>query len=90
MFEQFQSCLRIYDHTEPALVRLANNIFMVSDSGLVLVPIELSAASNIVEHNILLQWLENAIGIKGTTNLQWSESCLIDSSLSMGGVFFRH
>lgn len=59
-----------------ALVKVANYFLMVADSGLlsVLVLIDLSSAFD-VDHNILLQRIEHAVGIKGTV-LPWFESYL--------------
>ena len=77
LFEDFQSGFRVPHSTETALVKVNN----ASDNGLVsvLVLLDLRAAFDTIDHNILLQRLEHQIGIKGTA-LSWFRSYLSDRS----------
>ena len=55
--------------------KVANDLFMASDNGLVsiLVLLAPSAAFDTIDHKILLQRLEQHVGIKGTA-LDWFKS----------------
>ncbi len=68
LFEVFQSGFRMHHSTETALVRVTNDLLMSSDEGLlsVLVLLDLSAAFDTIDHQILIQRLGNLTGIKGT------------------------
>ncbi|KAM7366739.1 hypothetical protein PAMP_014689 [Pampus punctatissimus] len=81
LFEEFQSGFRVNHSTETALVRVTNDLLMASDKGLisVLVLLDLSAAFDTIDHQILLQRLEYQIGIKGTA-LGWFKSYFLDRS----------
>jgi len=60
-----------------ALVKLTNDLLLTSDIRLafVLVLLDLSAAFDTIDQNVLLQRLEHVIGIKGTTSA-WLNSYL--------------
>ena len=87
LFELFQSGFRSNHSTETALLKVLNDIRMNSDVGhcTVLVLLDLSAAFDTIDHNILLDRLENWVGVKGTA-LDWFRSYLQNRTfaVSMG------
>jgi len=62
-----------------ALVKVTSDFLLASDSRLVsmLVLLDLSAAFDMIDHNILLQRLQYVIGIEGNA-LGWFKSYLFD------------
>ncbi len=77
--EDFQSGFRPYHSTETALIRVTNDLLLSSDRGCIflLVLLDLGAAFDTIDHNILLIRLENFVGISGSA-LAWFKSYLSD------------
>ncbi len=77
--EDFQSGFRPSHSTETALIRVTNDLPLSSDRGCIslLVLLDLSAAFDTINHNILLNRLENSVGISGNA-LAWFKSYLSD------------
>ncbi len=75
--DNFQSGFRAHHSTETALIKIINYIRFNSDSGKisVLVLLDLNAAFDTVDHNILLERLENWVGLSGMV-LKWFRSYL--------------
>ncbi|KAI2645507.1 RNA-directed DNA polymerase from mobile element jockey [Labeo rohita] len=75
--DNFQYGFRPHHSTETALVKIINDIRLNSDSGKisVLVRLDLSAAFDTVDHNILLERLENWVRLSGMA-LNWFRSYL--------------
>ncbi len=77
--EDFQSGFRPSHSTETALIRVTNYLLVSSDRGCIslLVLLDLSAAFDTIDHNILLNILENFVGISGSA-LAWFKLYLSD------------
>ncbi len=75
--EDFQSGFRPNHSTETAFIRVTNDLLLSSDRGCIslLVLLDLSAAFDTFDHNILLNRLENFVGISGSA-LAWFKSYL--------------
>uniref|UniRef100_A0A3B1IUE7 Reverse transcriptase domain-containing protein n=1 Tax=Astyanax mexicanus TaxID=7994 RepID=A0A3B1IUE7_ASTMX len=77
VFDKFQSGFRSGHSTETALVRIVNDLRVNSDRRQVsvLLLLDLSAAFDTVDLDILIDRLENWVGLSGTV-LQWFKSYL--------------
>ena len=77
LYEPMQSAYRPAHSTETALVRVTNDLLCAVDKqqAVFLVLLDLSAAFDTVDHDILLQRLHDEIGVCGVP-LQWFESYL--------------
>ena len=77
LYEPMQSAYRPAHSTETALVRVTNDLLCAVDKqqAVILVLLDLSAAFDTVDHDILLQRLHEEIGVCGVS-LQWFESYL--------------
>ena len=74
---RFQSGFRRYHSTETAVLRIANDILSSNDSGKVtaLILLDLSAAFDTIDHEILLNRLTTDVGVSGIA-LSWFKSYL--------------
>ncbi len=77
--EDFQSGFRPSHITETALIRVTNDLLLSSDRGCIslLVLLDLSTAFETIDRKILLNRLENFVGISGSA-LAWFKSYLSD------------
>ena len=74
-----QSAYRPLHSTETALLKVQNDILLSLDAsqGVILVLLDLSAAFDTIDHNILLSRLNSRIGVTGQA-LEWVHSYLTD------------
>ena len=72
ILDRFQSAYRHGHSCETALLRVINDVLCAADRGdlTLLVLLDLSAAFDIIDHEILLSRLRNEVGITGTA-LHW-------------------
>ncbi|XP_005749552.1 RNA-directed DNA polymerase from mobile element jockey-like, partial [Pundamilia nyererei] len=84
LYEKFQTGFRARHSTETTLLRVFNDLLLTVDSGCaaVLVTLDLTAAFDTVDHNILLSRLEHCVGLKGTV-LKFFQSYLDNRSFSV-------
>ena len=75
LFSSFQSAHRPGHNTETALLKVVNDLLLAMDDGklLVLVLLDLSAAFDTTDHDILFHCLQHVFGIQGTV-LSWFRS----------------
>ncbi len=75
--DKFPSGFRAHHSTDTALIKIINDIHLNSDTGTIslLVLLDLSAAFDTVDHNILLQRLENCVELSGMVH-KWFRSYL--------------
>ena len=83
LYPEFQSSYRQNHSMETALVKVTNDIVMKMNSQqmTLLVILDLSAAFDTVNHNILLTRLNEEIGICGSVALEWFNSYLANRGL---------
>lgn len=81
LVNKFQSAYRMFHSTETALLRVQNDILTAlnNKSSIALVLLDLSAAFDTIDHDILLSRLKNNFGITGKA-LGWIKSYLSDRS----------
>ena len=77
LFSSFQSAYRPGHSIETALLKVVNDLLLAIDEGKlsVLVLLDLSAAFDTIDHDILLHRLQHVFGIQGTV-LSWFRSYL--------------
>ncbi len=84
IYEKFQSGFKVNHSTETALLKVSNYILSLidSDDSVILILLDLSAAFDTIDHNILITRLEKIMGIRGTA-LEWFRSFLSNRSFSV-------
>ncbi len=84
LHEVFQSGFKSLHSTETALLKVFNDLLLATDSGdyAILMLLDLTAAFDTVDHNILISRMEQCVGIKGTV-LEWFRSYLSGRSVSV-------
>ena len=77
LLSKYQSAYRPAHSTETALLRVQNDILLQLDRsrGVILTLLDLSAAFDTCEHEILLSRLHHKIGLRGSV-LRWFKSYL--------------
>ncbi len=79
IYEEFQSGFRPHHSTKTALVKITNDLLLATEQDCIslLVLLDLSTAFDTIDHDILIDWLQNYTGIQGQT-LRWFRSYLPD------------
>lgn len=82
--EKFQSGFRLHHSTETALVKVVNDLRMNMDDNklTILVLLDLSAAFDTVDHDILINRLQNCVGLSGSV-LDWFRTYLSGRAFSV-------
>ena len=96
LFDPLQSAYRDKHHTETALIKVQKDILSALDAGssAILLMLDLSAALDTIDHDILLSRLCNVYGITGNA-LDWFRSYItgriqrvvIEDSVSVAGLW---
>ena len=83
-FNQYQSAYRRHHSTETSVLHTLDNILLSSDSGksTVVISLDLSAAFDTIDYDILLSRLSTSFGISETT-LSWLKSYLSNRTFSV-------
>jgi hypothetical protein len=81
VLDKYQSAYRAGHSTESAILKIKADVDEILDSGdaVLLVSLDMSAAFDTVDHNVLLSRLEEYAGVKGSA-LQWMRSYLENRS----------
>ncbi len=84
LMDVYQSAYKMYNSTETALLKVRNDILMEMDKNntAMLILLDLSAAFDTIDHEILIRRLEKRCGLKGTA-LSWFISYLKDRTQSV-------
>ncbi len=84
IFEKFQSGFRLRHSTESALLKVHNDIarFFDAKCPVILLLLDLMAAFDAVDHEVLLSRLNHVVGIRGTA-LQWFSSYFTNRTFSV-------
>ena len=84
LYEKKQSAYRCYHSTETALLKVQNDLLVPMDKscGVFLVLLDLSAAFDTIDHDILIKRLRDNLGLSGTA-LAWMNSYLRGRSQSV-------
>ena len=84
LLPSLQSAYRQYHSTETALLKVTNDILMTIDSrrNAILILLDLSAAFDTLDHNILIKRLNSYFGFSGSV-LQWFSSYIKDRGQSV-------
>ena len=82
MLPAYQSAYRNHHSTEPAPVKVLNDLLLAVDKGNepVLILLDYTAAFDTIDHTLLLHRLENDFFITGITVLDWIRSYLHNRS----------
>ena len=77
LYEKKQSAYRCYHSTETALLKVQNDLLVAMDKscGVFLVRLDLSAAFDTIDHDILIKRLHDNLGLSGAA-LAWMNSYL--------------
>ncbi len=83
IYEEFQSGFRPRHSTETALVKITNYLLLASDKGCIslLVLLDLSAAFDTIDHDILIDRLQKYTGIQGQALDGLDPTCPIATTL---------